>query len=194
MSPEDRRNSLLDAAVPLLLEFGGDLTTKQVATAAGVAEGTLFRVFPDKQALITAIIDREMDPEPTLAAIKGIDSSQSLEAVILEVVTVLRSRVERMMSIMHAVGPHSQSHHRKAGQHPQGSERGKHIIAATDEAILSTLTPHLDRLRIDPRVAVAFIRVSAFGTAMPHFAAADLITTHGIADLVLRGIVKEESE
>ena len=43
---------IVDAVVPLLLEHGGDVTTRQIAEAAGIAEGTIFRVFPDKAALL----------------------------------------------------------------------------------------------------------------------------------------------
>ena len=48
MAPEDRRKAILEALIPLLVEQGGDVTTKEIAEAAGIAEGTIFRVFPDK--------------------------------------------------------------------------------------------------------------------------------------------------
>ena len=54
MAPDDRRRAIVDAVVPLLLEHGGDVTTRQIAEAAGIAEGTIFRVFPDKPALLMA--------------------------------------------------------------------------------------------------------------------------------------------
>ena len=52
MAADDRRQAIVDAVVPLLLEQGGDVTTRQIAEAAGIAEGTIFRVFPDKAALL----------------------------------------------------------------------------------------------------------------------------------------------
>ena len=44
------------------------MTTRQVAKAAGVAEGTLFRVFPTRRDLIAATIADQLSPE-RLAAI-----------------------------------------------------------------------------------------------------------------------------
>ena len=44
------------AASSVLRLYGRDVTTAQIAMAAGTAEGTLFRVFPDKESLIQAAI------------------------------------------------------------------------------------------------------------------------------------------
>ena len=41
---------IVDAALPLLLEHGEMVTTRQIADAAGIAEGTIFRAFADKDA------------------------------------------------------------------------------------------------------------------------------------------------
>ena len=62
MAPDDRRRAIVDAVVPLLLEHGDAVTTRQIAEAAGIAEGTIFRVFPDKPALLLAAAEETMDP------------------------------------------------------------------------------------------------------------------------------------
>ena len=43
---------IVEATLPLLLEHGEMVTTRQIAEAAGIAEGTIFRVFADKDELI----------------------------------------------------------------------------------------------------------------------------------------------
>ena len=79
LAPEDRREAILDAVIPLLRERGRAVSTKEIAEAAGVAEGTLFRAFGDKDALIRAAIERMFDPLPFRAALRAIDPDLPLE-------------------------------------------------------------------------------------------------------------------
>ena len=58
--------------MPLVREHGSDVTTKAIAEAAGIAEGTIFRVFKDKEELLDAVVERAFDTgrlERQLAAI-----------------------------------------------------------------------------------------------------------------------------
>ena len=77
MSADDRRAALVDATLPLLLEHGRTVTTRQIAEAAGVAEGTIFRVFDSKDDLVAAALDRAFDIEPFLADLRRIDPDQA---------------------------------------------------------------------------------------------------------------------
>lgn len=49
------RRRLLDAAIELILEAGGEPSRDAVAQRAGVGIGTLYRHFPDQQALLHAV-------------------------------------------------------------------------------------------------------------------------------------------
>ncbi|MCP2263934.1 transcriptional regulator, TetR family [Promicromonospora thailandica] len=52
------RNRLLDVAARLVAEHGaGNVTMDQVATAAGVGKGTVFRRFGDRAGLMRALLD-----------------------------------------------------------------------------------------------------------------------------------------
>ena len=77
MTPEDRREALVEATIPLLHEHGRGVTTKQIADAAGVAEGTIFRVFDSKDDLVTAALEKALDMEPFLADLESIDLDQA---------------------------------------------------------------------------------------------------------------------
>src|SRR5690348_9022981 len=72
LAPDDRRAALIEATIPLLIEHGTAVSTRQIAQAAGVAEGTIFRVFPDKASLVMAAVRHGIDPEPGVKAISEI--------------------------------------------------------------------------------------------------------------------------
>ena len=80
LPPDERRAAIVAATLPLLLAHGARVTTRQIAEAAGIAEGTIFRVFPDKESLIEAAIETAFDPAPIEAALRAIDPSLPLEA------------------------------------------------------------------------------------------------------------------
>ena len=52
LAPDDRRAMLVATTLELVLESGADVSTRQIAEAAGVAEGTIFRVFDTKEELL----------------------------------------------------------------------------------------------------------------------------------------------
>ena len=67
LPPEERRAVIVAATLALLVEHGEMVTTRQIADAVGIAEGTIFRAFPDKDASIAAVVDearRHRSPRP----------------------------------------------------------------------------------------------------------------------------------
>jgi AcrR family transcriptional regulator len=59
--PSPARQRILDAAVGLIRERGiGRVTTKEIALAAGTAEGSLFKNFGDKMGLLAELLDYEL--------------------------------------------------------------------------------------------------------------------------------------
>jgi len=184
MSVEDRRQSIVDAALPLLRERGADVTTREIADAAGVAEGTIFRAFTDKQEIIAAVIERAMDPEPTYAKLRAIDPALSLEQTVTAIVHVLRERfsgVVGLMSVLHQV------------EGAPGNRRYAHTHSEASGVSVTTaiLERHAGRMRIEPAAAAHIIRVLVFGVTMPRFGSEAVLTTDDIVDFVLRGVVKE---
>ncbi|MBA8807403.1 TetR/AcrR family transcriptional regulator [Promicromonospora sukumoe] len=112
MSPEDRKAAIVDAVLPLVAERGHDITSRELAHAAGVAEGTLFRAFGDKTALVGAVavegLARAGRPEETLAELSGIDPALPLERRLELVIELGRHRVAevmRWMSVLRSMAP-----------------------------------------------------------------------------------------
>ena len=50
------RRQLLDAAIELILEIGGEPPRDAIAVRAGLGIGTLYRHFPDRQMLLHAVV------------------------------------------------------------------------------------------------------------------------------------------
>jgi len=182
MSVEDRRESILDAVVPLLLTRGADITTKDIADAAGIAEGTIFRAFADKDELLQLAVAQFMDPEPTFVALERIDPQLELEVKVRAVVEIFRDRFAGVIGVVSALGHQkSPGHH---ARHPEAEARGRAVFS-------QLFAPDADRFRIDPGLAVFFIRLLTFGTAMPMFTSDRDVDTDQLVDFIMQGIAKE---
>jgi TetR/AcrR family transcriptional regulator len=75
MQGTDRRRQLIETALDVFSRKGFDgATTKEIAVEAGVTEAIIFRHFPNKQALYTAVVQAKCDPaeiEAWMAAVKS---------------------------------------------------------------------------------------------------------------------------
>lgn len=58
---ERNRRKILDAAASVFAERGVTATVNEVALAAGVGVGTVYRKFPDKEAVFDALFDVKID-------------------------------------------------------------------------------------------------------------------------------------
>ena len=105
LPPAERRAAIIEATKPLLLAHGDSVTTRQIATAAGIAEGTIFRVFDDKDAVLAATLDAIVDLEEFDAAVRAIDGSLGFEERLIEVTTLMQQRITDAVSYTHLTLP-----------------------------------------------------------------------------------------
>lgn len=167
---------IVDAVIPLLLGCGRDITTRQIAESAGIAEGTLFRAFGDKESIIAAAVDKFLDPAPLHVMLRGIDPEEPIEQKVHDIIFHLRSRFEGIFGIMSAVGMHGR---------PPGSDSR----AELSELVVAVLSEHAVHLRIDPRRAASFVRLLALASSIPPFNESVPFTTVELTDLALNGIL-----
>jgi TetR/AcrR family transcriptional regulator len=124
MPAGDRRRQLLDAALELFSRKGfGGATTKEIAAAAGITEAIIFRHFPSKQALYTAVLDSKAEScehEEWLAEIqKHMDRNDDAGVLRTFAAAILASyrtdaRFERILLFAGLEGhEHGLAHHRK---------------------------------------------------------------------------------
>jgi AcrR family transcriptional regulator len=175
MPVEDRRAMIIHAITPLLLTHGRDLTSKQIAEAAGIAEGTIYRAFGDKESLIDAAISHYLDPEPMRWALRAIDTDLPLETKIAAMVAVMRERFTVVFRIMAVLG---------AERPAMPTQR--HLFA---EIIADCLAPDAARLNWPAERVAHIIRLITFATAFPQLNDGVEFTTDELTSIVLYGIV-----
>jgi AcrR family transcriptional regulator len=180
LPPEARRASIIAAALPLLRRHGTAVTTAQIAMAAGIAEGTLFRVFPDKEALIGAAIRIAFDPTPVNSELAGIDRALGLRQQLIAAVEILQRRVEAIWQLMAVLGMTAPADHHTPRPSPS-SEGTLHLVAALFE-------PHRDQLRCEPLQAARLLRMMTFAGTHPRISDGHTLTAAEIVAVVLDGI------
>ncbi|MEV5236855.1 TetR/AcrR family transcriptional regulator [Streptomyces pseudogriseolus] len=153
MSPEQRRAMIVQAALPLLTEYGSAVTTAKIARAAGIGEGTIFRVFSDKEELLQACVAEALSPDHAVRELDAIDVSQPLPDRLAEAAEALQAHMDRLGAIMGSLGHHG-------GKHP-GTVRGAGREESTSRvraALADLLEPEKDALRRPPeQIAALFI-------------------------------------
>src|SRR3954462_15068411 len=103
---EERREALIAATLPLVLEHGTEVSTRLIAEAAGVAEGTIFRVFPSKDDLIDAVVASAFDPSALVDSLGRVDRTAPPAARLAGAVELLQARLHRTASLMSAFATH----------------------------------------------------------------------------------------
>ena len=100
---EERRCDIIAVALPLIETEGFSVSTKRIADAAGIAEGTLFRVFPTKEDLLRAAMASYMDLSDLIDKIDAIDPHLPLDDKISEIIDIVQESATRVRTFMLAM-------------------------------------------------------------------------------------------
>lgn len=149
---DERRSMIVQATLPLLLENGEMVTTRQIADAAGIAEGTIFRVFDDKDAVIAAVIEAALDDEPLERALSAIDLDAPFEDCVAAAIEILQQRVVDVWRLVSSIGTRFRDHARRP--------------VADSDALVTLFEASRAKLSVEPIAAARLLR--AFTLSVTH--------------------------
>jgi AcrR family transcriptional regulator len=182
LPPDERRAAIIAATIPLLRVHGPAVTTSQIAVAAGLAEGTLFRVFADKESLIAAAVQHACDPAPAEHALAAMDRTLPMREQLMAAVVILQCRVEQIWNLLTVLGitipPKPVA--------PLPPERG------ITQALAQVFEPFRRELRCEPAHAARLLRTITFAGTHPRISEGTPLTAAEIVSVLLDGIAKED--
>ena len=183
--------------MPIIGEYGS-LSMERIAQAAGISEGELLSVFPDKDSVIqgcmsvlTARVSAAMDPAEEVRELDAIRVDQPVGSRLLEVMDILGAYYDRVRADLEdfertgfaAAGADIEPHARSL------SRNDFRVLGSLPEvrrSVARLLKPDEQRLRLPAEVlAEIFLGISRFCTRAPN--EEQPLPAAQVVDLFLRG-------
>lgn len=185
LAPEERREAIIAATRPLLHEHGRATTTKQIAEAAGIAEGTVFRAFASKEELFDAVLEAEFDPTSFLEDVARIDPGLDLRERMIAFTTLLQRRFVGIFSLMAAMGM------RKPPASLTDPDARRRLALG---GLARLLEPDADRFTVPLDRVVDLVRLLTFSGSHPHISEHRPLSPEEIVDVILHGILAQPND
>jgi AcrR family transcriptional regulator len=182
LPPEERREALIAATLPLVLEHGTAVSTRLIAEAAGVAEGTIFRVFPTKDDLVEATIASAFDPSPLVEALGRIDRTAPLADRMVAAVRLMQERGRRIGHLMHAFAARGSLPDRERFWRTRAAE------ARVVDALALLIEPDRNQLRCPPQEVSRRLRLITLALSSPRFGDGEPLAAEEIVSMLLDGL------
>ncbi|MBW4720791.1 TetR/AcrR family transcriptional regulator [Saccharothrix obliqua] len=184
MSPEDRREAIVSAAVPLLFDHGANVTTSQIAKAAGIAEGTVFRAFKDKQELIATCVRSVLGVDAELALLVEARQAERLADRLSWAISAVSGYLDRMWKLMGVL--------RDSGYHPDRDQKGPPVeMRHLTEHIAALFEPDAADMRVEPRLAARLLLGLVFTNRMEGGGFGETAAgTDQLVELFLHGVLR----
>jgi AcrR family transcriptional regulator len=192
LPPDERRASIVEAAVGVLRVKGEAATTREIAEAAGVAEGTLFRAFGSKSDLIQAALEHAFDPAPLLNSLELVDRDQGLRERLTAAVTVIQTRYFEVFGLLQAMGlvhppDHSKDHRHQGHGHGGKGESWQQQVA---DRLVVLIEPDADQLRVSAAELVELLRLLTFAGSHPILTGGQPLSPDSLVAVLLDGTWK----
>lgn len=165
---------IVAAALPLLLEHGERVTSRQIADAAGIAEGTIFRAFRDKDEVIEAVVEAALDQQRLEDALDTIDRSLPFEDAVDAAVVILQHRLIDIWRLLSSVGTRFHASARRP--------------LSDSHALVRLFDAHRTALTVEPVAAARLLRALTLATTHPAIAGEPMspdeirrVFLHGVA-------------